>query len=848
MCRRLLISWFLLWAVVEPLTGQGGAPFCVAGEAGLYGKLAEAPFNAEAGMWRLRDTAAGERIIPFAADSAGLAYVGLEALLEFSTSESNAIGLVGLTGADSSGWMIHLGASGAEDRPELYRWRDGRRGEFLGAGRFVHGDGSTTVVSWRLELGSDSLRLFSREKFGLRWRREAAWQLGGELLSPHTMLLWLRYTSTRRERVLLRRLCYGADVPEAGGAEYWEAAPPGELRMLFGRPVYPGPAFGIWLAPAGDPPVDLQLDSAALGVLRASWEPEGLPVRAGPVHLRGLRDSQGEDIPADTLPVTWLFPENASFSLAITELMFDPDPPRGWPNSEFVEILNSGADTLFAREWQLCDDGGCGTIEDFALAPEAQLLLVPADRASEWSRMGVPVAPVQAWRSLNNSGDVIVVKNFRGQMQDSTAYHTALLEPADKRDGGWSLTRQESACGLGTAWYFSNEPSGASPGTAGSGQAYCRYLQQPLIDMRGDSLMLKWPFRASVPPIPEEWSMTGGVEVLSSQLDPGDSSRWITRLSMAPGGNPATALHFARDILDDCGEILWRSQQKIPLGSATSPDSAQLVISEILLRTDKGAAFIEVHNRTDHSLHLSDCLVYIPRLSRWWFFPQNARVPAGAHLALSPEPCRLRNAFNAPDTARITAWEALTNLPFADSLTIKLIRVEGLEWQLLDEAHYEPAWHSESFRDAPDVSLRRLHPGQSGTTPDNWFSSLPPGPQATPGWAGQGSAQDDNVRRGDIHISGTVHPDDPAMLWTLRWHLPDGQWQMMTELFTIDGVFSAYLQPPGPVNHRGQLGWDFPAVRELLTGPGLYLTATSFWSDSGRHLRHTGYLVAAPAK
>src|SRR5690606_38911890 len=123
MCRSLLIPCLLLWAVAAPLTGQGGAPFCVAGEAGLHGKLAEAPFYAEAGMWRLRDTAAGERMIPFAADSAGLAYVELEAVLEFSTFESNAIGLVGLTGADSSGWMIHLGASGAEDRPELYRWR-----------------------------------------------------------------------------------------------------------------------------------------------------------------------------------------------------------------------------------------------------------------------------------------------------------------------------------------------------------------------------------------------------------------------------------------------------------------------------------------------------------------------------------------------------------------------------------------------------------------------------------------------------------------------------------------------------------------------------------------------------
>ena len=127
------------------------------------------------------------------------------------------------------------------------------------------------------------------------------------------------------------------------------------------------------------------------------------------------------------------------FSILITEIMFDPDPQIGLPGSEYLELYNRSADTIFLDSWVLAVGSKEVTIPDFSLDPGSFALLIPETKYDEFSYMGVNLVPIDKWPALRNGGQDLTLSSGNGQIIHFATYHPSMYNDKLKQDGGWSL-------------------------------------------------------------------------------------------------------------------------------------------------------------------------------------------------------------------------------------------------------------------------------------------------------------------------------------------------------------------------------------------------------------------------
>jgi len=132
--------------------------------------------------------------------------------------------------------------------------------------------------------------------------------------------------------------------------------------------------------------------------------------------------SSGEMRPSDN---SALFQVESPFSdqtLLITE--FAPIPGEGW--SEFIEVYNPSADTISLENWRVSDNASSAEIphHDLEILPKSYGVFAPDSSITAEFTLPEKVcfAVIPEWRSLNNSGDMIILHDPTGKTIDSVSY------------------------------------------------------------------------------------------------------------------------------------------------------------------------------------------------------------------------------------------------------------------------------------------------------------------------------------------------------------------------------------------------------------------------------------------
>ena len=151
-------------------------------------------------------------------------------------------------------------------------------------------------------------------------------------------------------------------------------------------------------------------------------------------------------------------------AVVVNEVMVSP--AEGDP--EWVELHNRSERTLDVTGWRIQDAKSAGEVfgrEPLQLQPDAYLV-VAEDVDGFYSRFGdrtVQVVAPERWFRLNNSGDVVVVRDATGAIVDRMAYDQAVF-------AGRSLERIAGS-GLSVDdrnWLSSTHEDGATPGRENS--------------------------------------------------------------------------------------------------------------------------------------------------------------------------------------------------------------------------------------------------------------------------------------------------------------------------------------------------------------------------------------------
>src|SRR6185436_8965018 len=90
------------------------------------------------------------------------------------------------------------------------------------------------------------------------------------------------------------------------------------------------------------------------------------------------------------------------YDVVIDEIMGDPLPIVGLPNSEFIELKNISANAFDLLHWKITDGSTTATIAvNYQLKPDSFVIICPSSAASAFSAIGTTIG-VSNFPSINN--------------------------------------------------------------------------------------------------------------------------------------------------------------------------------------------------------------------------------------------------------------------------------------------------------------------------------------------------------------------------------------------------------------------------------------------------------------
>lgn len=293
--------------------------------------------------------------------------------------------------------------------------------------------------------------------------------------------------------------------------------------------------------------------------------------------------------PLDTLLRLFHLPF-APGRVVINELLADPSPVVGLPETEMVELFNNSPHPITLQGWTLEDPQTRGRIPTTLINPGGYLLMVPPGQSAAWASFGQCVE-VNPWPSLNNDRDQLWLRNELGQASDSLQYERTWLGSSLRQEGGWTLERVSPGnfCIDASNWQGSLAIIGGTPGAANSSLGQLTTPPQPqlhLVRLTTDSVYMH--FSAAV--------RMGRIESQELRIEASNPQFSALQHLALPAGGMFAPGRFTISAWTDChGQAVpdthWEWAQ---------PDSMQQTdvhFSEIYFRPiNGGASYLELVN------------------------------------------------------------------------------------------------------------------------------------------------------------------------------------------------------------------------------------------------------------
>lgn len=146
--------------------------------------------------------------------------------------------------------------------------------------------------------------------------------------------------------------------------------------------------------------------------------------------------------------------------VTFNEIMADPSPAIELPEAEYIELKNTSNKYLQLKDLVLSDATSSTSLPSILVEPNGLVLLsstTSASLLSDFDAIGVTGFP-----SLNNSGELLTLKDSTGLSIAQVEYTNEWYRDEDKENGGWSLERVESSC-EGDYWVASSNAKGGTP-------------------------------------------------------------------------------------------------------------------------------------------------------------------------------------------------------------------------------------------------------------------------------------------------------------------------------------------------------------------------------------------------
>lgn len=571
------------------------------------------------------------------------------------------------------------------------------------------------------------------------------------------------------------------------------------------------------------------------------------------ITINAVQDLSGNAISNGTASFSYYTAQR--YDIVIDELMADPTPQVALPNNEWVELKNTTSFQINIQGWRLSDAGSTsGPMPNFTLQPDSFVIICSGSAVSAMSAYG-NVISVTSFPSLDNEGDIIILRDAGGRVIHSVAYDISWYQNELKKEGGWTLEMidPKSPCAGFSNWRASTDVSGGTPGRKNSidalnnDQAAPKLKRAYTVNANTIILVFDEPLDSLQGATLSNYTLDGGLSVTAaSTLAPLFDKVQLTFGSpMLPG----IVYIVTASNVTDCKNNSIGINNKARVGLPADAASGEMIINEILFNPRSNAYdYVEFFNLSNKIFDASRLYIAnrnsngdiasIRQLSSepWLVFPED-------YIVMTQDAASLAREYLVKNPDWVLTHSSLPSYPDDKGFVILL----GFQGNIADEVPYNKNWHFKLIDNEDGVALERIDPEGSSQDAGNWTSAASTAGYGTPTYKNSQYKLLQPINA-TIEVTPKVFsPDNDGRddIATIQYKVTEPGYIANVTIFDAAGRPVRNLVRNGTLGLEGYWNWDGLGDKGQKLPVGSYVVFTEIFNLQGKKQQFKNVVVLA---
>lgn len=527
--------------------------------------------------------------------------------------------------------------------------------------------------------------------------------------------------------------------------------------------------------------------------------------------------------------------------IVVSELMPDPSPSTGLPETEYIELLNRSDKAVNLAGWKFQVNEKLYPFTSTEILSKGYLLVCPKNEGQLFDN-DIHKMELASFPALNNSGSIVQIRDAKNDLVFVISYDESWYKNKFKSKGGWSLEciDTDNLSGLSYNWKASDNNSGGTPGKANSvnninpDTVVTRLQRMYMIDERS----LEFCFNKMISHDVDDryFRFVNGDNIVTEVLGSSpDLKNYIIRFSDNMSESKVYGISISG--LKDISGIKVRDTL-FNISLPVKADSFCLSINEVMFNpADKGFDYVEVVNRSDKCIDLSD--LWISN------YDESGSLNDGSRLSDKSLPCmpgsywlvsqKCDSVFLFSGQTNASNGLDVTKMPSMpdDKGNVLILNSDGF---VIDGFSYDNNIHYPLLKDTEGVSLEKINPDLSSPETGSWMSASESSGFGTPGFINS-QFKNINPEAGEIvfYEKKWFTPDndgnDDTFLMTLK---PEKCGILTMGIYDLNGVKVKALMANSYIGTEESIIWNGKDNNGQIVKTGKYICNVLFCSAEGK--------------
>ena len=532
------------------------------------------------------------------------------------------------------------------------------------------------------------------------------------------------------------------------------------------------------------------------------------------------------------------------YDIVINEIMANPSPSPGLPEIKYIELYNTSAHAYMLKGWTISDGKSTATIkEDILLEPDSIVLIGSSGATAALGSFGRTVA-VTSFPTLRINGDLVMLYSAEHMLIHAVQYDRSWYGNEVKAAGGWSLEMidAKNPCAGAGNWSASTGSKGGTPGTKNAIAATNTDQRPPELlsgfspDDRHIILSFSEPLDSAGAADADNYTVNEGIGTPAAAAA---EASLFSKVTLTLGQQQQMDKIYTvsvKNITDCSGNRTAQSSARTALAALSQKND--IVINEVLFNApDDGAEYIELYNRSSHTVNSKDLLIATRNTSGGLTImkpltSESLLIFPGEYKALSADTAAVKRHYTSPGHSRYIEVVGMPALPNAGG-TIVLLNLQG---EMIDELTYNENWHLSLISDKKGVALERINVDADTRDQHNWQSAAASAGYGTPGYQNSQYRADLQVQGEITHDPDVFSPDNDGHddFLLIRYRFPETGNVCNITIYDAAGRTVRNLVRNGICGTQGFFKWDGLDENSQPLRMGIYVMFAEVFNLQGK--------------